>query len=313
MSSSNETRKTKFETEDNDFELLSRIEGSEQFSQMNQHEWVNFSYQGRTMEHIVYSFLSGGDKKIDDVKQNQAERARQIIEDLLNTDTKKIYEVRTERIMKYKKFNILKRKKSREVGTVILMDGHGRLVWQLLNYWYNVKQRTDTLKMVVIEYNKKTHQFHEKMLPKDITCTEGDVFEKKLYRYRTPNGDYLKCKPSQMVVYFNFTSVGDQGPKLYKRLASNAFEGISTHWSYMPQIVVKRIKQDLTSTLLVTTHNFITTFKYFYGQIEGKKFISYPVDTYARRDSFYSFRLDFHTKKTCFTFLFFSMFFARIV
>ena len=291
-----ETRKTKFEISDEDFDRLARIQGSDKFNQMNQLEWLNYKIK---MEDVVYNFLKGSTAKINDIKKDQRKRAEKIIEDLLNVNPKIIYsfngdtqEVKT----------IERRKSEDKVGTVILMDGHGRLVWQLLNYWYNVKKREDTLKLVVIEYNKRNHEFHEKMFPKDITCALGNVFTKELYRYRTPDGNFIECDPSQMVVYFNFTSIEDQGNILYERLASNAYDGISTHWSYMSQIIVKRSNQNLKSTLLVNTHNFIKDFRHFYGHLEGKKFMSYPVDYYSTRSYFDSFRLDFHTNRKCLKF-----------
>ena len=258
------TRKTKFEISDGDFDRLAGIDGSDKFNQMNQLEWLNYKIK---MEDIVYNFLKGSTAKINDIKKDQRKRAEKIIEDLLNVNPKIIYSFNgdTQEVT-----TIERRKSEDKVGTVILMDGHGRMVWQLLNYWYNVKKRKDTLKMIVIEYNKKNHEFHEIMFPKDITCKQGNVFAKELYEYRTSDGNFIKCDPLYMVLYLNFTSIESQGNILYERLAANAYEGISTHFSYMPQIVVKRGNQEKTSTLLVTTHLFITDSGYFYGQLEGK-------------------------------------------
>lgn len=288
------SRKTKFEISDADFDKLSRIKGGVNFNTMGQKEWM------KKTRNVVYNFLDETTSKINDIKRDQEERAKKIIEDLLDRQPKVIYSFdRKKTSVKRRK---IKKKKSIKVGTVILMDGHGRMVWQLLNYWYNVKGKTDILKIIVIEFNGKNHRFHKEMFPKDITSIRGNVFDKNLYKYKISEDEIIECDPVYMVVYFNFTSIGDQGPILYNRLASNAYEGISTHWSYMPQIMVKREKQDKTSTLLVTTHNFITDFGYFYGQIAGNKFISYPINRYTQRAQFFSFRLNFHAVKKCLEF-----------
>ena len=289
------SRKTKFEISDADFDRLARMQVGVKFNEMDQKKWMNET------RNAVYNFLDERQtSKINNIKRDQEERAKQIIEDLLDRRRKVIYSFdRKKTSVKRRK---LKKKERTKVGTVILMDGHGRMVWQLLNYWYNVKEKTDILKIIVIEFNDNNHRFHEEMFPKDITCIGGNVFNKNLYKYKISEDEIIECDPMYMVVYFNFTSIGDQGPILYNRLASNAYEGISTHWSYMPQIMVKRENQNLSSSLSVTTHNFITDFGYFYGQLVENKFISYPIDGYTQRAQFYSFRLDFHADKKCLEF-----------
>ena len=116
----------------------------------------------------------------------------------------------------------------------------------------------------------------------------------------------IPCKEENMVVYFNFTSIGDQGRKLYQRLAENASKGIDTHWSYAAAFLQSKEMKEATSTLLTSTHEFMEYLKgeqnrggfgYFYGLLEDGNFISYPVDRYSLRSGFYSMRLDLNNTK----------------
>ena len=300
----------------------------------NQKDWLDFKKQdGSTMKDFLYSFLKPAYStqrkesiRIAKIKKDQERRAKQLIKDLLSTEPKKKYSIYRRQ---HPQFDVEKEgwsthleinkteviKNEENVGTIVLMDGHGRLVWQLLNEWYNVQERTDKLRLIVIEWNAKNHKFHKKFFPPDITCYKGNVFNKSLYVYNEIGADgkitEIPCKEENMVVYFNFTSIGDQGRKLYQRLAENASKGIDTHWSYAAAFLQSKEMKEATSTLLTSTHEFMEYLKgeqdrggfgYFYGLLEDGlledgNFISYPVDRYSLRSGFYSMRLDLNNTK----------------
>ena len=269
--------KTVFEIED---EQVERVK-SKKYFEMTQKEWLNVP----EIKDELYGYVQdtfNTTNKMNALKEDQRIRASELIKDLLETQEVDIlFGLGDEKTRQTEQLT---------QGRIILMDGHGRMIWQLLHEWHVVLQKTEPLQLVLVEFNKDNYNFHKINLPKDIEHIYGDIFDAKALR-RAGKAD---------VVYYNFTSLGKQAPTLFRRLAQHSLLGVRTHWSFMRQFSPPKRPP---AALFSHAYWFINETNWYYGMLEGTNAAAvYSARQVSRRNAFYTMKLDFSQVVTIFDF-----------
>lgn len=268
---------TVFEIEDTQ---LARMESNKYF-EMSQKEWLEMP----GIKEELYSYVSDTfdtTRKMKKLMQDQETRAKALIEDLLNTQEVSILIG----------IGDVKKRRTRELsqGKIILMDGHGRMIWQLLHEWHDVLKKEKPLPIVLVEFNEDNYNFHKLNLPKNVQHVYGDIFDDQAY----------DLNKSSDVVYYNFTSIGKQAPTLFRRLAQHAMLGIRTHWSFMRQF-----SKPTSPPPALFSHAFwhIQKVNWYYGMLEGTDTaVTYAAKQVSKRNAFYTMKLDFSDVVSVFDF-----------
>lgn len=256
---------------------------SEKYFEMTQKEWLNVP----GIKEELYNYVSDTfdtTRKMEALMLDQETRAKSLINDLLET----------QEVSLLVGLGDVERRKVRVLtqGRIILMDGHGRMIWQLLHEWHEVLNKEEPLPIVLVEFNEDNFMFHKLNLPMNITHIYGDIFDDLAY-------DLDKASD---VVYYNFTSIGKQAPVLFRRLAQHAMLGVRTHWSFMRQF-----SKPKSPPPALFSHAFwhINKVKWYYGMLEGTdSAVTYSVSQVSKRNAFYTMKLDFSEVVTVFDFEF---------
>lgn len=260
--------KTVFEIEDDQVERIK----SKKYFEMTQKEWLEVP----GIEDELYGYVQdtfNTPNRMDALKRDQQVRASELIKDLLETQEVDILIGLGD--------DMYRKTKQLTPGRIILMDGHGRMIWQLLNEWHVVLAKTEPLPLVLVEFNKENYNFHKINLPQNIEHIYGDIFDSEAY----------DLNREADVVYYNFTSIGKQAPVLFRRLAQHSLLCIRTHWSFMRQFSPPKRPP---AALFSHAFWYINKTNWYYGMIEGTSTAAvYGVRQISRRHAFYTMKLDF--------------------
>ena len=112
-------------------------------------------------------------------------------------ETKRVFEDQRKRADELAK-RILKqyRRANGEKITVLLLDGHGRMLWHIIDRVIALGLKpSEVMHIVVCDIDRHVHAFHKLAFPSAVKCERGDVLNW---------GHRLK---SHMVIYLNFMSV----------------------------------------------------------------------------------------------------------
>lgn len=256
---------------------------SKKYSEMTQQDWLKVpGIKEELYDYVKDTFDTP--KKMKALMIDQERRAKALIQDLVELQGMDILIG----------LGDVERRQKRELfpGRIILMDGHGRMIWQLLHEWHNVMKKESPLDIVLVEFNKENFHFHKINLPLNIEHIYGDIFDDQAY----------DLNHTSDVVYYNFTSIGKQAPTLFRRLAQHAMLGVRTHWSFMRQF-----SKPKSPPPALFSHAFwhINKVNWYYGMLEGAdSVVAYAVAQVSKRNAFYTMKLDFSEFVTVFDFKF---------
>ena len=247
-----------------------RINPDTDYSIMDQKEWVNRD----GIKDELYNYLKFEPKKLKAVMKDQQTRAKSLINEFLNT---KQYT-----LLRSIDGDVTKTTQTMIPGRIILMDGHGRMIWQLLNEWYNVQKRKDRLNIVLVEYDEDLFEFHKRNLPLGIDHYQGDIFDTEYGLNRETD-----------VVYYNFMSIKsipNQDRTLFKHLAEHAAKGIRTYWSFSRQFTIPK-----SPPAALFSHAFwhMNGVQWYYGMFDGD-IVGYNVEEVSVRNTFYTYKINFN-------------------
>ena len=146
---------------------------------------------------------------------------------------------------------------------LMLLDGHGRMTWCILNIWYGFNGIDMVLSRLGVNVNLQEENTNRRPL-KIILAEIGENQFKYHYRYlRIPGivqhvrlGDALKIplSTSIKVRYYNFTSLGDQVEPFYEKLAEHAYHRQRVHWSFAPKRTNTFHSQPPQTTVAIKTN-----------------------------------------------------------
>ncbi len=137
---------------------------------------------------------------------------------------------------------------------IVLLDGHGRIVLELLFQLYNRKVNLDEYTITLCELDNTVHEWHKLFFPTSITKKQCNVFN----YLNDMQPDHIK----NTFVYLNFCGISKSVDNLFKLLATPSWKKEPILISYATRKCkdADRLSRLADKTISNKNGQFITTF-----------------------------------------------------
>lgn len=322
------TRRTEFEPNEKDIFNLFEIVGYDGLKHMSQSEWLQYNLNGKNMYDYLYGFMDEH-FQLEEIKADQQIRARAIAKTIYQRFFLHGLDISDEfQQEQTRERNAFERTRSFEMdgaaaaplqrppqiprlqsGPVqvtrerhfrfsnfhlVTMDGHGRMIWCILNEFRQLwpeGTRVPELRIKVMDIDENTTHFHQLIFPHNVTLGSNIIrYAHLMLRHRQLYG----TDTTMPLFYFNFTSLGDQTSSFFDCLAKFALRNQQCFFSYMLRFTSRIQNSNVALSEFQNVTEKLKQDQYFIDIVQnadGEKIVHYQTRMVSLRTHFITHEL----------------------
>ena len=322
------TRRTEFEPNQKDIDNLLEIVGFDGLKHMSQSEWLQYNLNGKNMYDYLYGFMDGH-LQLEEIKEDQQKRARAIAKTIYQRFFRRGLDISGEfQQEQTRERNAFERTRSFEMDGaaaaplqrppqiprlqsgpsqvtrerpsrfsnvhLVTMDGHGRMIWCILNEFRKLwpeGSRVPELRIKVMDIDKNTGLFHSLIFPRNVTLGKNIItYAHLMLRYPQLYG----TDTTMPLMYFNFTSLGTQASSFFDCLAKFALRNQQCFFSYMLRFTSRIQNPNVALSEFQNVTEKLKQEQYFIDIVQGEdgeKIVHYQTRMVSLRTHFITHEL----------------------